>query len=69
MPAFPLLSDQELAEVVLYERVEFGGMEESGEEYELLLSIAEGTTTFADAGLGELSAAAGIDEASLAPGG
>jgi mono/diheme cytochrome c family protein len=69
MPAFPLLTDQELAEVVLYERVEFGGMEESGEEYELLLSIAEGTTTFADAGLGELSAAAGIDEATLAPGG
>jgi len=69
MPAFPLLSDQELAEVVLYERVELGGMEESGEEYEMLLSIAEGTTTFADAGLGELSAAAGIDEANLAPGG
>ena len=42
MPAHPALTDQELAQVVLYERVEFGGMEEAGEEYELLLAIAEG---------------------------
>ena len=48
--------------------VEFGGMEESGEEYDALLAIAEGTTTFADAGLGELSTAAGIPEDDLAPG-
>ena len=68
MPPHPSLSDQELAEVILYERVTFGGMEESGEEYELLLSIAEGTLTFADAGLGELSQAIGIDEANLTGG-
>ena len=68
MPAHRALSDQELAEVVLYERVTFGGMEESGEEYEALLAIAEGTTTFADAGLGELSAEAGVSEDDLAAG-
>jgi mono/diheme cytochrome c family protein len=68
MPAHPSLTDQELAEVVLYERVTIGGMEESGEEYDALLAIAEGTSTFADAGLGELSAAAGIPEDDLAGG-
>ena len=68
MPAHASFSDQQLAEVVLYERVTFGGMEESGEEYDALLAIAEGTTTFADAGLGELSAAAGISEDQLTAG-
>lgn len=68
MPAHASLSDQQLAEVVLYERVTFGGMEESGEEYDALLAIAEGTTTFADAGLGEVSAAAGISEDLLTAG-
>ena len=68
MPAHPSLSDQELAEVVLYERVTFGGMAEEGEEYEMLLAIAEGTMTFADAGLGELSLEIGVDEANLAAG-
>ena len=66
MPPHASLSDQELAEVVLYERVQFGGMEEEGEEYELLLQIAEGTLTFAEAGLGEVAEAAGVDEAELA---
>jgi mono/diheme cytochrome c family protein len=68
MPAHPTLSDQELAEVVLYERVQFGDMEESGEEYELLLAIAEGKTTFAEAGLGPLSEAIGLTEDDLAAG-
>jgi mono/diheme cytochrome c family protein len=68
MPAHPTLSDQELAEVVLYERVQFGDMEESGEEYDLLLAIAEGTTTFAEAGLGPLSEAIGLTEDDLAAG-
>ena len=54
MPAHAALDDEELALVVLYERVEFGGLEETAEEYELLLEIAEGTTTFAEAGLGEI---------------
>jgi mono/diheme cytochrome c family protein len=60
MPAHPNLTDQELAQVVLYERVQFGGMEEEGEDYELLLELAEGTTTFDDVGLGELSEALGF---------
>ena len=68
MPAHPSLTDQELAEVILYERVQFGEMEEEGEEYEMLLEIAEGTSTFEEAGLGEVSTEAGIDEAELAPG-
>ena len=38
------------------------------EEYELLLAIAEGETTFAEAGLGDLSAAGGIPEEDLTPG-
>jgi mono/diheme cytochrome c family protein len=62
------LSDQELALVVLYERVQFGELEEGSEEYLALLEIAEGNTTFAEAGLGELSAAAGIPEDDLAAG-
>ncbi|MEQ1785856.1 MAG: cytochrome c [Acidimicrobiales bacterium] len=68
MPAHASLTDQQLAEVVLYERVEFGGMPESGEEYDALLAIAEGTSTFADAGLGEVSTAAGVSEDDLTPG-
>jgi hypothetical protein len=66
MPDFPNLTDQELALVVLYERVELGGMPEEGEEYELLLAIAEGETTFEEAGLGPLSVEAGIPEDQLA---
>jgi mono/diheme cytochrome c family protein len=69
MPAHPTLSDQELAEVVLYERVQFGGMEEDGEEYALLLAIAEGDLTFAEAGLGPLSEALGLTEDDLAAAG
>jgi mono/diheme cytochrome c family protein len=60
MPDHPTLTDQELAQVVLYERVEFGGMQEEGEEYELLLALAEGATTFDEVGLGELSEALGF---------
>ena len=41
-PPHPALTDEELAQVVLYERVEFGGMEESGEEYEQLLADRRG---------------------------
>jgi mono/diheme cytochrome c family protein len=68
MPAHAGLDDQELALVVLYERVEFGGLEEGSEEYLALLEVAEGRSTFADVGLGELSAAAGISEDALAAG-
>ena len=68
MPAHPTLTEQQLAQVVLYERVQFGGMEEEGEEYELLLEIAEGTKTFADAGVGPLSEAIGLTVDDLASG-
>ena len=48
---------------------EFGGLEEDSRGVpELLLEIAEGETTFAEAGLGELSAEAGIPEEDLAAG-
>jgi hypothetical protein len=67
MPAFDL-DDAQLAQITLYERVEFGGLEEDSEEYLALEAIANGETTFADAGLGELSAEAGVDEADLAGG-
>jgi mono/diheme cytochrome c family protein len=60
MPDHPNLTDQQLALVILYERVHAGGMEEEGEEYELLLELAEGTTTFDDLELGELSAELGF---------
>ena len=68
MPDHPTLSDQDLALVVLYERVEFGGLEEDSEEYLELLEIAEGRLTFADAGLGELATAVGVPEEKLAAG-
>ncbi len=68
MPAYPDLNDQELAQVILYERTEFGGLDPLSEEYALLVEIADGMTTFADAGLGEVSTTAAVDEANLAAG-
>lgn len=65
MPAHPQLTDQELAQVVLYERAAFGGLEEGSEEYLELEAIATGEVTFAEAGLGELSEAAGVPESEL----
>lgn len=65
MPAHPSFTDAELAEVVLYERVAFGGLEPGSEEYLALVEIAEGRMTFAEAGLGELAAAAGVAESEL----
>lgn len=65
MPAHEALTDAELAQVILYERAAFGGLEEGSEEYLLLEEIAEGLTTFAEAGLGPESEEAGVDEAAL----
>jgi len=68
MPGHAALTDAELAEVVLYERVAFGKLDPTSEEYLALVEIAEGRLTFADAGLGDLSKAAGVDESDLASG-
>jgi mono/diheme cytochrome c family protein len=68
MPAHAALDDEELALVVLYERVEFGGLEEGSDEYLALLEIAEGETTFTEAGLGDVSTEAGIPEDDLVAG-
>ena len=66
MPAFgTTLSQAELAEVVLYERVAFGGLEEGSEEFLALEAIAEGDATFEDAGLGPAATAAGVDPAGV----
>lgn len=63
MPGHPQFTDQELAQVVLYERQELSG-EEIEEDSELMM-IAEGELTFADVGVGELSGEAGFSEADL----
>lgn len=68
MPGHAALSDEELAQVVLYERVTFGGLDPTSEEYAELVEIAEGHSTSSEAGLGEESEAAGVDEASLGAG-
>lgn len=63
MPAFGALTDQELAQIVLYEREVLGG--EDPANLADLLAVAMGEKTFAEVGLGELSEAAGVDEANL----
>lgn len=66
MPGHAGFTDAELAQVVLYERAAFGGLDPASEEYLALVEIAEGRMTFAEAGLGELSLAAGVDPSELA---
>jgi mono/diheme cytochrome c family protein len=61
MPPHDTLTDAELAQVTLYERATFGGLEEGSEEFLALEEIANGTTTFADAGLGPDSEEDGVD--------
>jgi mono/diheme cytochrome c family protein len=68
MPDHPNLDDEELAKVVLYERVQFGGLKEGDEEYLALLEVAEGTKTFEEVGLGDVSKAVGVTEDHLAAG-
>ena len=67
MQSFASLTDEQLAQVVLYERVTFGGLEEDDEEYAMLLAIAEGDTTVVEAGLGDVATANGVDSAALSP--
>lgn len=61
-------SDEELAQVVLYERVAFGGLDPASEEYAELEAIAHAETSFEDGGLGPESESAGVDPAELAAG-
>jgi mono/diheme cytochrome c family protein len=68
MPSHPALTDAELAQVVLYERATFGGLDPTSDEYLALVEIAEGRKTFEEAGLGDVSTADGVDPAKLAAG-
>ena len=68
MPAHEQLTDQELAQVVLYERRGLSGEEPPEGEEDVLLAIAEGEMTFAEAELGEQSEAVGFTEADLGGG-
>jgi mono/diheme cytochrome c family protein len=68
MPPHPAMTDAQLAEVVLYERATFGGLQPTDKEYTDLEAIALGTTTFKDAGLGPLSQKDGVDPAVLTQG-
>ncbi len=68
MPGHPTLTDAQLAQVVLYERAAFAGLDPASEEYLALVEVAEGRKTFADMGLGPQSTAAGVDPSALASG-
>jgi mono/diheme cytochrome c family protein len=59
-------SDAELAEVVLYERVAFGGLDPLSEEALELEAISHGELTLEEAGLGEIAERDGVDPAALA---
>jgi mono/diheme cytochrome c family protein len=69
MPAWPTLTDQQIAEVVLHERA-LGGDDvaedgENAEELADLYAVALGEMTLAEAGVGPSSEAAGVTEADL----
>jgi mono/diheme cytochrome c family protein len=66
MPGWPTLTDQQIAEVVLHER-ELAGEDvtEANPGYADLWAVALGESTLSEAGVGELSEAAGVTEADL----
>jgi mono/diheme cytochrome c family protein len=69
MPAWPTLTDQEIAQVVLHER-ELSGDDvtqegENAEAYADLWAVALGEMTLAEAEVGPVSEAAGVTEADL----
>ena len=66
MPAHPQFDDQQLAQVVLYERQALSDEDPADEED--LLAIANGEMTFEEAGLGKMSEEAGVAEDKLAGG-
>ena len=65
MPPHPQFTDAELAQVVLYERVAFGGLEEGTEEYAKLEEISHEESDLEKEGLGPEATADGVspDEA------
>jgi mono/diheme cytochrome c family protein len=66
MPSFGgTLSDQQIAQVVLYERRVLSGEKAPKPDKDLLLQIANGEKTFKDAGLGPVSEKDGVDEKEL----
>lgn len=69
MPANAGLTDAELASVVLYERRVLGNEEAPEGEEDILMQIALGELTFAEAELGPAATAAGIPESDLEGGG
>jgi mono/diheme cytochrome c family protein len=69
MPPHPQFSDAELAQVVLYERVAFGGEDPNSEDALALAEIAEGNSTLEQAGMGDVATKDGVDPAALTPGG
>jgi mono/diheme cytochrome c family protein len=69
MPPHPDLTDQQLAQVVLYERVTFGGEDPTSEDALKLTEVAEGTSTLEQAGLGPVATRDGVDPSALKPGG
>jgi mono/diheme cytochrome c family protein len=69
MPSHESLTDQELAQVVLYERVTFGGEDPTSEDILKLTEVAEGTSTLEQAGLGPVATRDGVDPSALKPGG
>jgi mono/diheme cytochrome c family protein len=66
MPPHPNLDDQQLAQVVLYERQVISGEDPADEED--LIAIANGEKTFEDVGLGPISEADGVSEDELTGG-
>jgi mono/diheme cytochrome c family protein len=67
MPGYAAtLTDQEIAQVVLYERRVLSDEEPPEGEEDKLLLVAEGEMTLDEAELGELSAEAGVPESELA---
>ena len=66
MPAWPTLTDQQIAEVLLHER-ELGGedVSETNPDYADLWAVARGEMPLAEAGLGPISEEAGVTEADI----
>ena len=68
MPSHPDLTDQQLAQVVLFERVTLGGEDPTSEDVLALTEVAEGTKTLEDAGMGPVATRDGVDATALKPG-